>query len=85
MTIREFEAAVWDIEGIRIVVRADPNEQVGHYDYERAATQASTLNEWLERRIYPKIGDYKVEVIGGNGKRPHGGTLVSTISASYNA
>jgi len=37
MKIWEFEEKAWEVEGIRIVVRAPSEEEVSDYDYQRSA------------------------------------------------
>ncbi len=36
MTVEEFEEKVWDVEGIRLVVRAGANASVDEYNYQKA-------------------------------------------------
>ena len=65
------------------MIRAPSNDQVGDYEYNRAVTQADTINQWLQGRVYSKIGNLEVVVIDGRGLEPHRGRSVSTVSASY--
>lgn len=83
VTIREFEAAVWRVEAIRIVLRAANDNRVTDYNYARAATQTDTINQWLQGRVYDKIGELEVAVIDGRGLEPHRGCALSTVGASY--
>ena len=79
----EFEEAVWRIDGIRIVIRATANSEVGDYDYQIAAQGNRNITWFLSTRIRSRVGDYEVVVIGGDGKQPHGGSNVQTIRESY--
>ena len=70
-TVREFETVVYGIEGIRIIVRANQEELVEPYNYQIAAPQHWTINEWLDNRVRPCIGEYDISVTDGNGNDPH--------------
>jgi hypothetical protein len=83
MKATDFEDKVWEIEGIRIVLRCPPNTEVSGYDYKNAADQNSSVSEWLKGRVLPKINDISVDVIAGNGEQPHGRSLLRTVRSSY--
>ena len=83
MNAWEFEEAVWNLEGIRIVVRAPYGEQVSNYDYERADRGNRTLSIFIATRIKPCVGDHDVMAINGSGQVVHGGTHLETIRRSY--
>jgi len=83
MKASEFEDKVWEIEGVRVVLRCPDNHQVEDYDYKNAANQTMLLTEWLKVRVLPKLKDIDVQVISGNGEQPHGRSLLRTIRASY--
>ncbi len=83
MKIKDFESTVWNVEKIRIVVRAKENEEVGDYDYGKAASKEFTLQKLLDGRINNLIVDKEVEVINGNGETVHGQTKLKTIRESY--
>lgn len=85
MTVQEFEQAVWQVEGIRVVVRAAPSAEVGSYPYRNAAIKSNSVTQWLESRIAPQLENYGVQVVDGYGVRPHGGTSLRKIRASYGA
>lgn len=82
-TVREFEEAVWRVEGIRIVVRADPNDKVILYYYERAAPKNFTVQKWIDGRVDAKVGGREVVVIDGTGHIPPGHTHLETVWSSY--
>ena len=85
MTSWEIEEAVFELEEVRLVIRVDakanfPND----YNYVRASSGATTVNEWLNARVKPVLAGQAVAiVIDGNGKVPHGRTKMSTIRDSY--
>ncbi len=83
MNARDFENSVWNVDKIRLVVCCSNNVELVDYGYANAANKNSTLSEWLENRIYPNIDGHQVIVIGGNGKQPHGNSLVQTVRDSY--
>ena len=79
----EFENAVWELEDIRLVVRANRFEEVEAYDFERAYPGNRTLGSFIDTRIRPLLGDRDFAVIGGRGLLPRGLTHVSRIRQSY--
>ena len=83
MTVWEFEQAVWQREGIRIVIRAPHNAAVGDYRYERAAAERMRLSQLLENRIWELVGDHEVAVIRGDGEHPPGHIGLRRLRASY--
>ena len=83
MTPWEIEQAVFELEEIRIVIRADTTKQLGAYQYARKAAENASISEWLEQRIKPIIMGNSVVVVDGNGNVPHGRTRLSTLRASY--
>jgi len=83
MTVYDFEQAVWEKEGIRIVVRAPWDDQVQDYDYVNAAQANWRVTQFLENRILPRVGNRQAVVISGFGKHPHGGTHLSGVRDSY--
>jgi hypothetical protein len=85
MKLADFEQQVWDVENIRIVVRADENDEVRDYNYKKSATETWTTKEFLNNRIGPRVGSKKVVVIRGDGKKTRGGVKLHNLRASYSA
>ncbi len=82
-SVAAFEASVFQIEQITIRIRAPMNEEVGIYDYERMANGGTTVSDWLDKRVRPKIRRFEVSVIDGNHQHPHGLTKLRTVRATY--
>lgn len=83
MTVTDFEEKVWEIDSIRVVIRAQENEIIDDFDWTNAAPQTQNVTSWLATRITPKAGEHGVVVLGGNGEEPHGRMLLRTLRASY--
>jgi hypothetical protein len=83
MTALEIEQAVFNLEEIRIVIRASAGTPMDDFKYVRAAAGTSSISEWLQQRILPLTNDNEVVVIDGNGTIPHGRTKMSTLRGSY--
>ncbi len=83
LNVGESEDKVWKIETVRIVIRSPLAEIVRGYPYKRKARGKVGVTQFLKKRIAPKIGDREVIVIGGNGKKPHGGTKLENLRVSY--
>jgi hypothetical protein len=85
MKLADFEQQVWEVENIRIVVRADENDEVKAYNLKRAADESWTTKEFLNNRIEPRVGSKKVVVIRGDGQKSHGAVKLRNLRASYSA
>jgi hypothetical protein len=85
MKLADFEQKVWDVENIRIVVRADENDEVRDYNYKKSATETWTTKEFLNNRIEPRVGSKKVVVIRGDGQKSRGGVKLRNLRATYSA
>jgi hypothetical protein len=83
MKVSEFEEKAWEIDGIRIVIRAPGNTKVSAYSYKRAAANTMSITEYLNSRINPGIKSYEVFVVQGSGERLNGRTRLSRVRESY--
>ena len=83
MRVHEFEDAVWRIEGIRIVIRAPWNDQVGDYPAYDQVSDNTSLTQFLRDRVYGLTGDLDVAALNGYGEWVNGRTHLGTIRASY--
>lgn len=59
MTIADFEEAVWNLEKIRIVIRADSQLRLHEYDFrarasevQRGQGQPKTIDSFIKQRLY---------------------------------
>lgn len=83
MNVREFEDAVWQLDGIRIVVRAETDEEVRDYPFELRLSDTSTVNDFLHARIIRRLNGKSFFVVDGHGEWPHGRTHLRKIRDSY--
>ncbi|MCU1716677.1 hypothetical protein [Pseudomonas sp. 5P_3.1_Bac2] len=83
ISVSAFEAKVFELEEVRIVVRADPNALVEDYDYQRGASGVTSITRWLDTRVKPLLGDFKAVVVDGEGSIPNGRTHMAKLKKSY--
>lgn len=85
ITTREFEDKVRAIEDVTVVIRAPSGALVDDYNFQRCATGSSTIKDWIEARIKPRIGAYECDVVTPDyvPSTPHGKTKLSTIREQY--
>jgi hypothetical protein len=83
VTPAEIEQAVFDLEEVRIVIRAPKREALNDFDYDRKAAGNTSITDWLDQRIRPLVGDHQVVVVDGTGALPHGRTKMDKLRASY--
>ena len=83
MRVHEFENAVWELEGVRIVVRASPEEEVGEYEYRNPERETRSWARLKNDRIQGLIGDRWVEAIDGSGAVVDGRRGLRSLRASY--
>lgn len=83
MNVSEFEEKVWDVDRIRIVVRAPENTIIGDYMWTNASSESSRVTQWLEGRITPNVDGHQVVVLQGDGEEPHGRVILRTLRQTY--
>jgi hypothetical protein len=85
MKVVDFEQRVWQLEGVRIVVRADQQHDVEDYDYKNAANENLRTSEFLKNRVVGRVSGKEVTVIRGDGKIAHGNLLLHALRKTYSA
>jgi hypothetical protein len=83
MKPQELEQAVFDMDEIRVVVRANTGTDLDDYKFVRKAAGSASLTDWLDQRIRPLLRGHEVAVVDGNGVSPHGRTQIEKVRASY--
>jgi hypothetical protein len=83
MTVEDFEERVWEIDHVRIVVRAGARVNIGDYDWQNSADQNQRVTSWLDTRITPRVQGNEVIVLDGTGEEVHGKTLLRTVREGY--
>lgn len=82
-TVAQLEQEVYELEEVRIVVRAPKNTVVGDFVHVRKAPGNSTVTEWQNNRIKPLLNGYEVVVIDGDGHTARGSNKMETLRRSY--
>ena len=83
MNVAEFEQKIFEVEEVRLVVRAPAGTQIGDYDFQRCAASGTSVTEWLKQRVWPRVNGLEVVVVDGSGAYPHGRTRMSTLRDTY--
>ncbi len=83
MNVEELEDKAWDLDGVRIVVRAPGLAQVIDYTKQNAADQRMSVTDYIKTRIQPCVTEFDVVVIDGHGDRVHGRTKLKRVRDSY--
>ena len=83
MNVGDLEDAVWTIDGIRLVVRAPMNQEVGDFDWQNAISENTSLTSYFRIRISPRLQQVEFSVIDGRGMEPNGNTRIKNIRHSY--
>lgn len=83
MRPHELEQVIFDVDEIRVVVRASLSTDLDDYNYVRKAAGTVSLTDWLDQRIKPLLRGHDVAVVNGNGVSPHGRTQIEKIRSSY--
>lgn len=82
-TVSALEARVFELEEIRVCVRASLHQPAGQYNYQRKAPGNMSLTEWLDTRVRPLCVGFEVYAINGRGEVVHGRTKLDNLRASY--
>ena len=83
MLVKEYEDRVFEVEEVRIVVRAPPYLTIGDYVYARKYKGSNTISAWLETRVVHGVNGHEVEVIDGCGGTPRRNTQMDNLRESY--
>lgn len=83
MTPTEIEQRIFELEEIRVVVRAASNERLGNYNFDRKAAANASITDWLNSRVLPLLDGNEVVVVDGTGAIPHGRTKLAKLRESY--
>jgi hypothetical protein len=81
--VSEFEKRVWEVDHLRLVIRAPATAVVQDFVRVNAADQGMRLTEYLSTRIKPLIGPYEAAVVRGDGAPTHGGAVLRTLRETY--
>ena len=85
MKVWQVEAKIYEVEGIVVVIRANPNEEIGDYTYKRCSDGNQTVSAWQDGRLKDVLKGKDVSVIFGDySTAPHGLNKLSTVRDSYN-
>ncbi len=89
-TVRSVERRIFNTEGFRVVVRhpdgrdvRGDRERLPPYPFTRAMKNSSNVKTWKERRFESVYPGFDVDVVGADGRRMHGGTLLGTVRDEY--
>jgi len=84
ITAREFEAKVFETEDVVVRLRCPHDQTVEDYNFLRKAAGNTSMTDWLESRVNPRIGDIDCDILEGSTyQRPHGRTNMDTLRRSY--
>ena len=85
MRVRDFEAAIWELDTVRVVIRAPGDAKVHDFDYQKAAPYNQSIAQFRTARVDRYVGDANLEyaIIDGRGIQPNGNSNVGTVRDSY--
>ena len=83
MKVWEFEEEVMRLEEVLIRIRASHNAEVDDYGFSRQASGNTSVTDWTNGRLYPRLRGHEVSIIDGNYQHPHGRTKMYTLRRSY--
>lgn len=83
MKARDFEDKVWNVDGVRIVLRTGADTEVKAYEYKNAADERWRVTELGEKRINKHLDGITYSMIQGDGEEPHGRVILRTIRNGY--
>jgi hypothetical protein len=83
MQVWQIEDAVFAVEGIRIVVRASPNLELGDYRWQNAAAGNLRISEWRQNRLDQVLNGQDAVIVAGSGSLPPAHTQLNTVRNTY--
>ena len=80
ITIRDLEEQIRDVEGFRVSISIDPDEEVwSDYDFERRAKDSWTVGRWKKMRFKRDFPHLDLDVIDGSGRVAQGNMTLATV------
>jgi hypothetical protein len=83
MNVGDLEQKAWELDGVRIVVRAPSGAQVIAYTKKNAADKGMSVTDYIKTRIQPCVSEFEVAVVKGDGELVHGRTQLEKVRESY--
>ena len=84
MSVGLLEQQIFNLEGIRIVIRASNRANAGSYPYQKAASADITIKDWLSERVLPLVPLDDIVVVAGGGVLPNPNMSLKWLRDSYN-
>jgi len=83
VTLDFFEQYIFDMDKIRIKIKAPENTMVKRNFYVGHAPDWWTVSYWSRVMVTYFLGDLKYIILDGNNETPHGNTTLGTIRNTY--
>ena len=83
MKMWELERKAWELDGVRVIVRAPSGAQALDYKKTNAADKGMSVTKYVDTRIQPCVSEFEVVVIDGGGNFVHGRTKLNKVRESY--
>ena len=84
------ERRIYLVEGFTVTIRhldgrnvRDDRTRMPQYRFRRALSDGANVAAWKEGRFQPTYPGFEVDVLGADGRRVHGATLLGTVRAEY--
>lgn len=83
MRVKDFERRIFEVENIRLIIRANRTDAVGDINWSEPSDGNWSKNDWFFRRIAPLTQGFEVSVVDGMGNIVHGRTRLRTLRNTY--
>jgi hypothetical protein len=89
-TVGAVERRIYHVEGFPVTIRhldgrnvRDDRTRMPQYRFRRAAADGSNVAAWKKGRFQPTYPGFDVDVLGADGRRVHGATLLGTLRREF--
>ena len=89
-TVGAVERRIYLVEGFPVAIRHPDGRNVRgdrmrmpQYRFRRAAADGSNVAAWKKGRFEPIYPGFEVDVLGRDGRRVHGATLLGTLRREF--
>ena len=89
-TVGAVEKRIYRVEGFPITIRhldgrnvRDDRMHMPPYRFRRALADGSNVAAWKQGRFQPTYPGFEVDVLGRDGRRVHGATLLGTLRREF--
>ena len=81
--MKRFEEKIFEIEKVRLIIRAGEDHSVGKFDFSRKYKGSNTIDAWLNARVRSPLDGFDFVIVDGRGYSPGNNMTMDNLRNSY--